>query len=81
MSDTTKILRMSFETDRTDPDDNVRRSVSIRNPVDNPDPNTVKSTMEQIANNGVFGASGHALETILGAVVVETTRTDIDLPE
>ncbi len=79
MSDTTKLLRMTFETDQGE--DSSRRSISIRNPVDNPDPATVKTVMEQIADNGVFGANGAPLELIIGAMVIETTRDEIDLPE
>ncbi len=74
MSDTNKILRMSFTNSEGD-----RRSVSVRNPVDNPDGGTVDSLMDTIANNEVFEANESALVNKVGAVVVETTTTEVDL--
>jgi len=76
MSDTSKILRMAFRNAEGD-----RRSVSVRNPVDNPDAATVDALMDTIADNEVFEANESALIEKVDAVVVETTTTGIDLPE
>ena len=74
MSDpvTSKVLRLTFLNALGD-----RRSISVRNPVDNPDPIAVDSLMDVIANNAVFYANGQPLSQKVGAVTVSTTTQEV----
>ena len=71
-----EILRMTFENSEGD-----RRSVSLRNPVENPDAGDVQNLMDIIADNDLLVANQQPLNTIVGAVKVSTTTEEIDLPE
>ncbi|RQD73132.1 MAG: DUF2922 domain-containing protein [Candidatus Syntrophonatronum acetioxidans] len=74
MSDpvTSKVLRLTFMNVIGD-----RRSISIRNPVENPDPIAVDSLMDVITNNEVFLASAAPLIQKVGAVTISTTTQEI----
>ncbi len=67
----TSNLRMTFEDS-----DGSRRSISIRNPVDNPDAAEVETLMDAIIDNDVFIVSGNSLVDKVSAVVV-TTQTNV----
>ncbi len=67
----TSILRMTFEDG-----EGSRRSISIQNPVDNPDATEVGDLMDTIIDNDVFIVAGGSLVDKVSATVV-TTETNV----
>lgn len=69
----TSILRLTFQTAQGN-----RRSLSVRNPIDEPTVVEVEPVMDKIIEaGGIFETPAGDLTTKLGAVVVTTETTEI----
>ncbi len=54
-------------------------TISLENPIEPVDPETVKTVMDTIISENVFMTSGGDLVSKKGARIVERTVTDIDI--